>query len=562
MLFLHQHRSLLSCIAFLGWILSSSPLKSFEIHAADFGLKADGKSDDGPVIRKMIEAAKLRSPEPVTLVFPEKKTIFASSADNRYLFTLRHTANLTIDGRGSTFLLDPQIRMADLNGAKSIVMKNFQVDHSVSMFIESIVKAVNYKPGYIDVQTIDPKEIDQIGGPTKQDGEQWFGGFVWCENGSYPKAARHFSVASSEKQGNNLIRLFHGEGSFTQEMVKSIIPGVTALSAPRTGVAHRHGPGALFEIHDVTDATFENIHVWAAPWFAFSVYRCEGVCRFHDVDVVAQPGSGRRMSDCRDGIHVTANRARLIFEYCDTRGTGDDDYNFCILSSVIRKVTSPTEMVIRQKFPIQYNPMREGEILMLMDSANSIVGSGKIIRYAETPLKQGNIIPGGSCPEVTIQLDRPINGLKSGLTVWSKEASNPDTIMKHCSASFSIRMQTSLNIQHCRFFCYNTSYGMPEKGDNVEGPGPEFMNISDTEFHIGRGSGYVSQCQGDGPLEKTRLQRIALERCRFHGKLRIDKAQSIDLLNNTFDGEVFIGKRIRLRMEANRRNGHPFPMPE
>ena len=120
---------------------------------------------------------------------------------------------------------------------------------------------------------------------------------------------------------------------------------------------------------------------------------------------------------------------------------GDDDYNFCVLSSSIRRVVSPTGIVIRQKFPIQYNPMRIGETLMVMNSENSMVGSAVITDYEEKPLEEGEPIRNGErCPEVEVALATPIEGLEKGLTVWAREAANPDTTMRKCTASFSCRM--------------------------------------------------------------------------------------------------------------------------
>lgn len=527
-----------------------------ELRATDYGLVADGKTDDGPAIQKLLDAAHTFQNEPVTLVFPQKKTIYAATGKDRYLFSLRQRKNLTVNGNHSTFLLDPAIRFADLHGSDHVTLKQFQVDFTQSMFIESTVKSVNVNEQFIDVTS---DEAAALAGPTREDGEQWFGGFVWCENGPHPKAARHFSVKHVEQLGAGIVRIHHGEGSFGKAMADTIIPGVTSFSVPRAGVAHRHGPGALVEIHDATDVTLQDIKVWGAPWFVFSIYRCEGECRFLDVDVLPKPGSGRLMSACRDAFHVTANRARLLFDHCDTLGTGDDDYNFCVLTSKIHKVISPTEIIIRQKFPIQYNPMQAGDRLLVMNAENSMVGSAKISRCIEAPLPHGKTIePGGPCPEVTLHLEHPIAALTAGLTVWSKEAENPDTTMSHCTANFSIRMQTSLKIEHCRFRCYNVSYGMSPQQDNVEGPGPEFIHIRHTEFGVGRGSGYVAQCHGKGPLPLTRIQSTRIEDSVFHAPLRIAKARSITLHRNRWQGEVAMGEHESLDEKGNTRDGKPF----
>lgn len=539
----------------------SSAVIAAELQATDYGVVADGKTDDGPAIAKLLAAAKQLNGEAVTLVFPKGKTIHASTAADRYLFSLRNGKNITIEGNGSTFLLDPKIRMVDLHFANNVVMKNFQVDYSVSMFIETILQSINQSEGYVDVIPVLSHEATSLREPTKQDGEQWFGGFLWLENGSHPKAASHYEVRKVEQLGDGLVRIYGSESALNSSKLSRIIPGTTAFSIPRAGVAHRYGPGALFNVHDAKDISFEKIQVWSAPWFVFSIYRCEGFCKFSDVDVVPKPKSGRWMSACRDAFHVTANRAKLLFEYCDTEGLGDDDYNFCILSSMIHKVISPTEIVIQQKFPIQYNPLRVGETLMVMNEQNTLLGSSKIVAYTELPNKNGMpIIAGGSAPFVTLRLETPIEGLKPRLTVWSKEASNPDTIMSHCTATFSIRMQTSLKINDCRFRCYNVSHFMSPGGPNVEGPGPEYMIIKNTRFEVGRGSGYAIQSGGEGPIDQNRLQNVEIENCTFHVPLTIDKAKNIQLINNRFHDKVNIGPRDKLEMRDNTLNGESFSL--
>lgn len=524
-----------------------------EFHVKDYGAKADGKTDDGPAILKMVEAARAMKGKPVRLVFPENKVIHAATGKDRYLFPLQHTENVTIDGGGSTFLLDPHIRMMDLDDAKKPVIQNFNVDYTVSMFIESVIEAVDPQGTYVDVQVLVTGEEKQLGGPTKEDGEQWFGGFVWCENGKYPKAARHYAVKGAEVLGEDRARVFFDGKAIPRQITDGIRPGTTRFSIPRPGVAHRYGPGALFNIHDTVDAHLENITVWGAPWFTFSIYRTEGTCRFINVDVIPKPGTHRLMAGSRDAFHVTGNRAKLIFDGCDTAGLGDDDYNFCVLSSKILEVVSPTEVMIRQKFPIQYNPMRVGETLMVMSSENQIVGYAQITGYDEKRQKDGSeIIPGGRyCPPVTITLKAPIKGLVKDLHVWSKEAANPDTTMRNCTATFSIRMQTSLTIENCTFTCYNVAYGFSPGNENVEGPGPEFIRISNSEFGVGRGSGMVLRSGGKGPCDSTRIQNIHIEESTFHAPLRIDKAKSVTLINNKFYGEVKVGNRSTLKMGGN-----------
>lgn len=549
------------CIQILSvFFLGITSASARDFHLRDFGGMADGTTDDGPAIQRMVEAARAMKGQPVRLVFPKNKVIHAVTGKDRYLFALQHTKNITIDGNGSTFLLDPHIRMMDLDYAKNPVIRNLNIDYTVTMFIESVIEAIDPKGNYLDVRVLETGEEKNLGGPTKEDGEQWFGGFVWCENGKHPEAARHYAVKKTEILGPKKARIFFDGKTIPKQITDRIKPGTTRFSIPRPGVAHRHGPGPLFNIHDTVDGHFENITVWGAPWFTYSIYRCEGALKFINVDVVPKPGTNRLMGGCRDAFHVTGNRAKLIFDGCDTAGLGDDDYNFCILSSKIMKVISPTRLVIQQKFPIQYNPMRVGETLMVMNSENQMVGSTEITGYDEKPHKDGSkIIPGGRyCPPVTVTLKTPIKGLAKDLHVWSKEAANPDTTMKNCTATFSVRMQTSLTIDRCILTCYNVAYGFSPKHPNVEGPGPEFIKSINSEFRVGRGSGMVFQSGGKGPFESTRIQSIHIENSTFQAPLRIDKARNIKLLNNRFHSDVKIDKHTNLQMEGNMRDGKPF----
>ncbi len=554
------HRVWVGCI-FCVLIMSSigNAQTVDELMAVDFGVKADGTSDDGPAILRMVEAARAAN-RPVRLVFPDSKTIFAATGKDRYLFQLDRTRNITIDGSGSTFVLDPGIRMASIDAASDCTLRNFRVDSTVSMFIESVIESVDDAGKFVDVRVLDEPEASNLGGPTKQDGEQWFGGFVWRENGPNPKAAWHFAVDPVEQLGNGRARIFLPGNRIPAEVVRTIKPGETRFSIPRPGVAHRFGPGAQFVIHDSRNVVLERIAVWSAPWFAFNIHRNEGICRFTDVDVVPKPDSGRLMSACRDAFHVTANRATIVFDGCDIAGTGDDDYNLCILSSRVVEVLGPRELIIRQKFPIQFSPMRPGDTLMVSDADDQMIGSAKIAGYTELPLDDGSTtVPGGRSPRVRIVLESEIPGMKAGLNVWSREGSNPDTTIRNGTMNFSNRFQTPVTLERCKLTCLNVCYGMKwSNGDNVEGPGPEFVRVIGCEFRTGRGTGLKILCGNTGPIERSRVRRVQIEDSTFHAPLQIDQAQEIVLTNNQFHDTVRIGRHTSLEMTGNRRDGKPF----
>ena len=66
-------------------------MQARDLHLRDFGGKADGKTDDGSAILKMVETARAMKGKPVRLVFPQNKVIHAATGNERYLFALQHT---------------------------------------------------------------------------------------------------------------------------------------------------------------------------------------------------------------------------------------------------------------------------------------------------------------------------------------------------------------------------------------------------------------------------------------------------------------------------------------
>ena len=58
-------------ILLLSVFIGGTLVNATELHFSAFGGKADGTTDDGPVILKMVEAARALKGEPVRLVFPK-----------------------------------------------------------------------------------------------------------------------------------------------------------------------------------------------------------------------------------------------------------------------------------------------------------------------------------------------------------------------------------------------------------------------------------------------------------------------------------------------------------
>ena len=115
------------------------------LNAADFGVKGDGKTDDGPAIGRAIEAA---IEQKATLRFESGKTYYIGSTDRSAgpfgsPFAMNGAEGVTVDGGGSVFRFAPGISYFALTSNKDIRICNMKLDLSVSPYLVGTVKAVN-----------------------------------------------------------------------------------------------------------------------------------------------------------------------------------------------------------------------------------------------------------------------------------------------------------------------------------------------------------------------------------------------------------------------------------
>ena len=129
---------------------SSQPVS---LNAADYGVKADGESDDGPAIIELLKNASSIDGA-VNIIFPEGRAIYATETTNRYLFTLTGFNDVTIDGKGYTFLLHPDIRFMNIRGCTNICVKNLNIDFTPLPFADGLITGKSQKEGWVDVRLI------------------------------------------------------------------------------------------------------------------------------------------------------------------------------------------------------------------------------------------------------------------------------------------------------------------------------------------------------------------------------------------------------------------------
>jgi hypothetical protein len=507
------------------------------LHATDFGLVADGVSDDGPAIQKVLDAARAAK-QPVTIRFPDKKQIFVATGTERYVFRLDGLKGLGIDGGGSTFLVHKDLRFLKATSCEDLKIGFLNIDVTPSPVAEAVVIDQAEGGKKLKVRLSDPARMGELGGPTKQDGEQAFFGMIWLKGDYAPLSEHYFFQKITPVAGEPGVVWVDGENNLPEWVLGKLVPGTTTVSLPVPGVAHRHGPGAMTVIDACKNVQVEQIETWSAQWFAWQIFRNTGELVFRNTHIRPQPGSGRITSSWRDGFHVKGNQGKLLFEGCVLEGMNDDAFNVSTHAWCVSDVPAPDRVLVRQIFPIQYMPMRVGgnAFVLSADGTRRLAPAG--IRGIREIPRQGD--RPDLAPDLELHLDHKLEGLAKDCVMWDTSTSNPDTTIRRCRIGNSCRFQSPVTLDGCESDALLFFYS-----DKIEGPFPSGSVVRNCVLRQGRGNlrhAVAIQGRREGtpaggapaPASEMPLRNILLENNGIHGGVSASHAASLVFRNNRF----------------------------
>ena len=506
------------------------------LDAVGFGLHGDGRTDDGPALQKMVaEARALAGPK--RMVFPAGARILVASGTERYALRLDKVEDLVVEGRGATFLIDPELRFLHATRCRELELREFNVTVAREVAVDGTVTGQSAQGRQLAVRLDNPEQHKLLGGPTREDGEQDFFAMLQVEEDGV-RDSHHYYVegATTREDGTVLIA---GRDPLPARWRQRLAGGIVRISLPVPGIAHRFGPGPMVRIDRCENVRFSKVEIWSAPWFAFEILRNRGEVVFRAVHIRPQPGTGASTSSWRDGFHVKGNSGRLLFEDCITEGTHDDAFNVSTHGWKVTEVLAPDRMRLRQVFPIQYMPMQEGgDLLILSTDATRRLPSAKIMAI-QAEAGEEVFAPGEhKAPEITLTLDRPVAGLAVGCLVWDLSTANPETVIRRCTMGNSCRFQSPVTLEDCRSEALLYFYGDP-----LEGPLPSGSSIRNCQLNKGRGNatlavaikGWREDVPSPLPPDDVfPLQDVRITGNTIRGDVRIDGVSGLVLGDNIF----------------------------
>ena len=434
------------------------------LNAADFGVKGDGKTDDGPAIGRAVVAAMEQQ---ATLRFESGKTYYIGSTDRSAgpfssPFAMNGADGVTVDGGGSVFRFAPGINYFALTSNKDIRFCNMKLDLSVSPYLVGTVKAVN-GANVTYTTDIEPHQ-------TYVDSRNSVNFSIKYNEGTQQRP--HQFINTVQKTASKEVKVEYQHENHGYSVGDKVF-------LPNPGVGN-----ALSEIMYISANTgcmvFENIEVWAAPSFIANVRENDAEIYFENVDYVPGAENDReiKMVSWRDGYHVKDNRRPIHWNECDVDVLFDDVFNVSNTLGYITSVKNGNRFTVTQYELYthgSFHPFscREGDVIDVFSSKGVYAGEATIRRIIENP---------NGTMDLVLDYGEGLRKMEEGWLVGNRDTCAPGSTITNSRFTGTFRFRREIRIENCVFDMLVT--WIREDG-SVEGPIPGNIDYINCTFNGG-----------------------------------------------------------------------------
>ena len=434
------------------------------LKAADFGVKGDGTTDDGPAIGKAIEAAIKQQ---ATLLFESGKTYYIGSTDrNASIFASPFAMNgadgVTVDGGGSVFKFAPGISYFATVSCNDIRFCNMKLDLSVSPYLVGTVKTVD---GASVTYATDEEPYQSY-----NDSRSYTNFSIEYNEGKQERP--HQFINTMQKTGAKELKVEYQTEKHNYQVGDKVFvpnPGIGNFLSEMMYIAYNTGC-----------IVFENVEVWSAPAFIANVRSNDAEIYFENVDYIPGEQNNReiKMVSWRDGYHVKDNRRPIHWNECDVDVLFDDVFNVSNTLGYITSVKNGNQFTVTNYEMYTHGSYvafdcREGDVIDVFSTKGAYAGQATVRRVITNP--NGTV-------DLVLEYGADLKKVDIGWLVGNRETCAPGSTITDSRFTGTFRFRRDIRIERCTFDMLIT--WIREDG-SVEGPLPGNIDYIDCIFNGG-----------------------------------------------------------------------------
>lgn len=513
------------------------------LEVEDFGVIGDGKSDDGPALRKLFEKASALN-RPAKIVFRKNATYYLGKEENNPVGSmfLERANNLIVEGNNCLLLVDPHRRPFEVYRSKNLTIRNFQIDYSPLPYTQGRITKIDNSNGYLEF-----KVDEGYPQPFVRDSSYYVDGRVSdCVtiNGENLKFYQgHTRISGVQDMGDSTYAVtyrMHSQDKarvgdyFVMKVWPPSMEGIYNSSLkPSEFGEHYVSNYANIQINHSQQITIENIVSFASPKMTLNA-RSTSDLIIRRLIITRRPG--RVLASCSDGIHLKGNEYQPLIENCYIEGTLDDAIHIKISGDIVEEVASKRKIRIAHMDTRDNTNLGIGKKVMVFDAEkNKQLAMAVIMDFEHIDHRRG-----------WVTLDKDIENLEVGTRLYL-QAEN-EAIIQNCQ--FGTQLQRAIlthqptTVKNCAIVDNGLGLNLALTSGGIEGPPSQRVIFENVAFVNLCYMGMYVPCPSKD-YDQLGTPQLMVKNCIFNlpdgvPALKIRNSNGVSMVGNRFG---YIGKK-------------------
>ena len=432
------------------------------------------------------------------------------------LFNLQKCKGLTVDGKGSTFILGTDKPYSYLSGTKECVIENCTFRYAQNPAFSATCNSVNAEEGWAEM-TAD-RDIGLATAETyaPPEGTTYFG-VLNRSDSRYHLYIKKYEMINAGKRTFKIY--FDMERDYPADWVKNYL-STYGMICPTPKIGHLTVETAFSAVGN-TNLTLSNININSCYKFGMFIGNNEGTLKLDNVNFV--PADGEiNFTGWRDAFHVKDNRCKILWSDCIAKGNYDDAINISSSALKVTEYNAETKeisLVWNERTNGIYYEIKPGDTLNVIDTSTGVdCGTAEV----ENVIKQSD----GVNRVVLKSSLKNISSLDNLIAYFTNRCA-PDSVIDNCDFSGTFRFRGPLTVENTKIFNMRTWIDIEGK---IEGPVPQNISFKNCDIQAGSGSTIIINSYNN--TNGYGVKNITFENCIFEDStLSIGKNDKVRIIS-------------------------------